>query len=112
MIPTKQRLSYLESHKDLVLCVESCDATSLEATCDLLQTFEKPLRGCFSMALFFSNVAFMDQTEETFHGAYDVKFKVLQVLKAATSIEKFNFFVQFSSITGFGSSYSQSNYAV
>jgi KR domain len=90
--------------------VEACNATSQEATCDLLQTFEKPLRGCFSMALFFSNAAFMDQTEETFHRAYNAKFKVLQVFKATTSIKKFDFFVQFSSITGLGSSYGQSNY--
>jgi KR domain len=64
------------------------------------------------MALFFSNAVFIDQTEETFCGAYNVKFKVLQVFEATTSIEKFNFFVQFSSITRLGSSYGQSNYAV
>jgi KR domain len=112
MIPTRQRLSYLESRKDLVLRVESCDALSLEATINLLRTFDKPLGGCFSMTLFLSDAIFMNQTEETFRGACDAKFKVLQVFEAATSIEKLDFFVQFSSVTGLGGNYGQSNYAV
>jgi phthiocerol/phenolphthiocerol synthesis type-I polyketide synthase C len=112
MIPTRQKLSYLESRKDLVLRVESCDATSLEATSDLLRTFEKPLGGCFSLTLFLSDAIFMNQTEETFRGACDAKFKALQVFEAATSIEKLDFFVQFSSATVIIGNYGQSNYAV
>jgi KR domain len=112
MIPTRQRLSYLESCKDLVLRVESCDAMSLEATSDLLQTIEKPLGGCFSMTLLLSDAIFMNQTEETFHAVCDSKFKVVKVFEAATSIKKLDFFVQFSSVAWMGGNYGQSNYAV
>jgi KR domain len=54
----------------------------------------------------------MNQTEETFRKACDAKFGVLRVFETATSIEKLDFFVQFSSITGLGGNYGQSNYAV
>jgi KR domain len=102
----------MESRKDLVLRVESCDATSLEATSNLLRTFEKPLGGCFSMTLFLSDAIFMNQTEETFRAVCDSKFKAVQVFEAATSIEKLDFFIQFSSVTWMGGNYGQSNYAV
>jgi KR domain len=102
----------MESRKDLVLRVAACDATSLEATSELLRTLEKPLGGCFSMTLVLSDALFLNQTEESFRCACDAKFKALQVFEAATSIDKLDFFVQFSSFASLSGNYGQTNYSM
>jgi KR domain len=102
----------MESRDDLSLRVVACDATSLEATSDLLRTLEKPLGGCLSMTLVLSDALFLNQTEESFRRVCDAKFKVFQVFEAATSIEKLDFFVQFSSFASISGNYGQSNYTM
>jgi KR domain len=102
----------MESCNDLVLRVVACDATSLEATSDLLRTLDRPLGGCFSMTLVLSDALFINQTEESFRRACDAKLKVLQVFEAATSIEKLDFFVQFSSLASLSGNYGQTNYSM
>jgi KR domain len=102
----------MESRDDLSLRVVACDTISLEATSDLLRTLEKPLRGYLSITLVLSDALFLNQTEESFRRVYDAKFKVFQVLEAATSIEKLDFFVQFSSFASLSGNYGQSNYTM
>jgi KR domain len=111
-VPSRQKLCYMESREDLILRVAACNATSTEATSDLLRTLEKPLGGCFSMTLVLSDALFLNQTDESFRSARDSKFNVSRVFEAATPIEKLDFFVQFSSIASLSGNYGQSNYSM
>jgi KR domain len=102
----------MECCEDLILRVEACDATSLDATSDLLRTLPKPLGGCFSMTLVLSDALFLNQTDESFRKACDAKFNVFRAFESAVSIEKLDFFVQFSSVASISGNYGQSNYSM
>lgn len=101
----------MEGREDLSLRVEACDATSLEATSDLIQSLQRPLGGCFLMTLVLADQLFMHQTDESFRKVCDAKVGALETFQKATPMEKLDFFIFFSSTVAVLGNFGQTNYA-
>ncbi|KAJ7659556.1 hypothetical protein DFH06DRAFT_1402502 [Mycena polygramma] len=105
------KIAYLRSQSGLNLQLEQCDATDEHAMRLLLRNLAAPIAGCFHMPLVLRDALFVDQTHETFKAVQDSKLKVFEIFAAQVTIDKLDFFVGMSSVSGLVGLRGQSNYA-
>ncbi|KAH7906404.1 hypothetical protein BJ138DRAFT_1222020, partial [Hygrophoropsis aurantiaca] len=106
-----KKLEYLRRQEDLNLRAEPCDATSVSAITSLFQSISLHIGGCFLMPLVLSDALFVHQTEQSFRSVRASKIGCVEALAAALDIQKLDFLVGFSSITGLVGNVGQANYS-
>lgn len=106
-------VGYLESLPDLTIRLEASDATSKEATTDLLRSIPCQLGGCMLLTVVLSDRTFAAQDDESFRKVFNSKTGACSVLDTCLpgGIAALDFFIPFSSVVGLFGNGGQTNYS-
>lgn len=106
-------IAYLESLPDLTIRLEASDATSKQATADLLHSIPLPLGGCMLLTVVLSDRTFAFQDDEGFRKVFASKTDACGVLASCLpgGIAALDFFISFSSVVGLFGNGGQTNYS-
>ncbi|EIN05362.1 polyketide synthase [Punctularia strigosozonata HHB-11173 SS5] len=104
-------LAYMESLSDLDLKLHAVDAVSLPEMTSLVQSCAYPISGCMLLTAVLRDRTFAHQTQESFDAVYESKIEAFRVLSEALPIDSLDWFVAFTSVSGFFGSAGQTNYA-
>ncbi|EGO18727.1 putative polyketide synthase [Serpula lacrymans var. lacrymans S7.9] len=107
----RRLLQYLDGLKDLVIQTETVDAASLEAMTILVDSISKPLGGCMLLSVVLSDGMFSSMTSEKFEEPFPAKITAFEIISNIIDVASLEFFISFSSISGFFGNAGQTNYA-
>ena len=103
-------LSYLEKLPDLNIRLESCDASSPQATGALIASIARPIAGCMLLSVTLSDCPFTSHTAESYGIPFPSKKGAFETLRAVVPLEKLDFLITLSSAATLGNA-GQTNYA-
>ena len=106
-------INFLESLPDLTFRVEVSDATSVEATTNLLRSIPMPLGGCLLLTVVLSDRTFVFQDDDSFDKVFASKTGACSVIASCLlgGIRSLDFFIPFSSVVGLFGNGGQTNYS-
>ncbi|KAJ7811280.1 polyketide synthase [Mycena olivaceomarginata] len=106
----RSAVSYLQSHADLDLRLEACDASSVEALTKLVRSLDCPLAGCIFSAAVLADRLFLKQDADSFLVPFKPKTDAYFALEKVVDLKKLDFVLAISSVASLGSA-GQTNYA-
>ena len=101
----------MDTLPDLTLRLVACDALSVKATSELINSLERPLGGTMLLSVVLVDRQFVAQTEETFEAAWRPKTGAFHVLEGLVDLDKLDFTIIFSSVSAMFGNAGQTNYA-
>ncbi|KAJ7214322.1 hypothetical protein GGX14DRAFT_550479 [Mycena pura] len=105
------KVCFLQRQPDVVLRIESCNATNCTQMQNLLCSLSAPLAGAFLMTLVLDDAPFLAQTRASFERVVDSKLRAFEIFADLVQLEELDFFVAFSSLSGLIGLPGQANYA-
>ena len=107
----RRLLDYLDSLEDLVIQTEAVDAASLDAMSALINGIPKRIGGCMLLSVVLHDRMFTSMTADDFERPFPSKITAFKVMSRLINIPTLDFFITFSSVSGFFGNAGQTNYA-
>ena len=106
-------LEYLDSVEDLIIQTEAVDAASSDAMAALIDGIPKTktIGGCMLLSVVLHDRMFTSMTADDFEKPFPSKITAFEVIKKLIDIPSLDFFITFSSVSGFFGNAGQTNYA-
>ncbi|KAJ7052957.1 hypothetical protein C8F01DRAFT_1331735 [Mycena amicta] len=105
------KIAFLQRQPDVELSIEACDGTDSVQMEHFINSFTVELAGAFLLTLTLDDAPFLEQTQSSFQSVLDSKLRVFQIFSDLVQMDKLDFFVAFSSLSGLIGLPGQSNYA-
>ena len=112
-IVAQRLLEYLDSLEDLFIQTEAVDAASLDAMAALVDGIPKTksIGGCMLLSVVLHDRMFASMTADDFEKPFPSKIAAFEIIRKLIDIRSLDFFISFSSVSGFFGNAGQTNYA-
>ncbi|KAI0653728.1 ketoacyl-synt-domain-containing protein [Cubamyces menziesii] len=104
-------LDYLEKLPGLRIIVAATGSAPTEELKKAVGALKLPVGGCFILSGVLVDRSFVSQTEETFEAPFPAKVDAFKLVEEVLPVEKLDFLVTFSSVSGMFGNAGQTNYA-